>query len=241
MMKNNNEKQIAVIVVSVAILIAIISFSSYSTSNTDKPNKNTISDNEYVIDKSDFVNGENLINEIPIENLNEEEMNGLLLMREEEKLARDVYTVLEEKWGMKIFSNIASSEQTHTNAVKTLLDRYGLEDPVKNDSIGAFTSDKISLLYKQLTERGEKSLLDALIVGATIEDLDINDLNKLISETNNLDIVNVYENLNRGSRNHMRAFTKQINRNGDNYTPQYITKSEYDNIIGSGQEKGMRQ
>jgi hypothetical protein len=162
-------------------------------------------------------------------------------MREEEKLARDVYTVLEEKWGMKIFSNIASSEQTHTNAVKTLLDRYGLEDPVKNDSIGAFTSDKISLLYKQLTERGEKSLLDALIVGATIEDLDINDLNKLISETNNLDIVNVYENLNRGSRNHMRAFTKQINRNGDNYTPQYITKSEYDNIIGSGQEKGMRQ
>lgn len=240
MMKKINEKQMTAIAVSV-VAIAIISFSYYSTNNTYKPNNNTISDNEYVIDKSDFVNGTNLINEIPIENLNENEINGLLLMREEEKLARDVYTFLEKKWGMKIFSNIASSEQTHTDAVKTLLDRYGLADPVKNDSIGAFTSDKISQLYKQLTEKGEKSLLDALIVGATIEDLDINDLNKLASETNNLDIINVYENLNRGSRNHMRAFTKQINRNGGNYIPQYITKSEFDSIIGSEQEKGMKQ
>lgn len=49
-------------------------------------------------------------------------------MREEEKLARDVYLTFGEKWGLTLFTNIAKSEQTHTDAVKTLLDRYEIKD-----------------------------------------------------------------------------------------------------------------
>ena len=200
--------------------------------------ENQTSSNEYIIDQSDFVKGNELIKDIPESQLNEEEIAGLVLMREEEKLARDVYNVLGEKWETEIFTNIAKSEQTHTDAIKVLLDRYNIEDPVKDDSIGIFTSPELDELYKNLVEQGESSLLDALIVGATVEDLDIKDLNELSAKTNNADIIITYNNLNKGSRNHLRAFMRQINNNEGSYSPQYISQSEFDDIISSAQEKG---
>ena len=100
--------------------------------------ENRTSSKDYIIDQSDFVNGNELIENISESPLSETEIAGLVLMREEEKLARDVYITLGEKWGIRIFTNIANSEQTHTDAVKVLLDRYDLEDPVKDDSIGVF-------------------------------------------------------------------------------------------------------
>ena len=200
--------------------------------------ENQTSSNEYIIDQSDFVKGNELIKDIPESQLNEEEIAGLVLMREEEKLARDVYNVLGEKWETEIFTNIAKSEQTHTDAIKVLLDRYNIEDPVKDDSIGIFTSPELDELYKNLVEQGESSLLDALIVGATVEDLDIKDLNELSAKTDNADIIITYNNLNKGSRNHLRAFMRQINNNEGSYSPQYISQSEFDDIISSAQEKG---
>lgn len=179
-----------------------------------------------------------MIEEIPKSQLNKDEIAGLILMREEEKLARDVYISLGEKWGTKIFSNISKSEQTHTDAIKVLLDRYDIEDPVRDDSIGVFVSPELIKLYASLFEQGSKSILDAFIVGAIIEDLDIKDLNELTAKTDKADILLTYENLNRGSRNHLRAYMKQIASNGGSYTPQYISQSEFDTIISSEQERG---
>ncbi len=62
--------------------------------------------------------------------LSQEEIDDLVYLREEEKLARDVYLHLYNTWGQWIFENIAASEQQHMDAVKTLLDRYGIHDPV---------------------------------------------------------------------------------------------------------------
>ena len=194
---------------------------------------------EYVIDQSDFIEGDELIKDVPESQLNEEEIAGLILMHEEEKLARDVYNALGEKWGINIFTNIAKSEQTHTDAVKVLLDRYEIEDPVKDDSIGIFTSPELDELYQNLLKQGSSSFLDALIVGAIVEDLDIKDLNELLTETDNADIIATYNNLNKGSRNHLRAFMGQIENNNGSYSPQYISQSEFDDIISSAQERGM--
>ncbi len=169
--------------------------------------------------------------------LSESEIAGLKLMREEEKLARDVYLALYEKWGMPIFNNIAKSEQTHTDAVKTLLDLYGIGDPASVDQ-GIFTDQELQTLYDDLVNKGDASLLEALIVGATIEDLDIKDLNELIAQTENQDILLVYNNLRKGSRNHMRSFVRQIENNGGTYTAQFIEQSELDEILGSPQESG---
>ena len=178
------------------------------------------------------------ISDIPKSDLNDEEKAGLILMREEEKLARDVYVTLGKKWNLPMFSNIPRSEQIHSDAVKALLDRYGLDDPIKYNTTGVFTSHELSELYKTLVTKGNTSLMDALEVGATIEDLDIKDLNDLIAKTDNEDIKVTYDFLNMGSRNHMRAFSRQINNRGGAYTPQYISSAEYENIISSPHERG---
>lgn len=145
--------------------------------------------------------------------LSDVEKAGLVQMREEEKLARDVYTTLGNLWNIQTFGNIAKSEQTHTNAIKTLLDRYMIDDPVTVDTVGIFTSPVIQKLYTDLVTQGSTSLLDALKVGATVEDLDIKDLENLMQTTDNEDILLVYANLTKGSRNHLRAFVSNISRN----------------------------
>lgn len=170
--------------------------------------------------------------------LTEQEVQGLVLMREEEKLARDVYTTLGNIWNVRIFSNIASSEQTHMDAVKGLLQTYGITDPVGDDTVGAFTSVDMKNLYNTFVQRGSASLEEALQVGANIEDLDIRDLEMLKGKTVHGDIITVYENLQKGSRNHLRAFVRNIQANGNTYAPQYISQAEFEMIISGSQEKG---
>lgn len=193
---------------------------------------------DYFVDASDMVDASTLVLGLEKTELTSDEIAGLVKMREEEKLARDVYTTLGQIWGMNIFSNIASSEQTHTDAVKTLLDRYGITDTVENNNIGVFHSPEMQELYNTLTEQGRQSLGEALKVGAIIEDLDINDLETLMKATNKNDILVVYSNLQKGSRNHLRAFSKNLDRQGMTYTPTYISQEEYNSIVSTNQEKG---
>jgi hypothetical protein len=173
--------------------------------------------------------------------LSSEEIAGLLLMREEEKLAHDVYIALYEKWDLKIFLNIANSEQSHTDAVKGLLDAYGLEDPAA-EMPGEFANAELQALYDELTTQGSQSLSDALKVGAAIEEIDILDLEKLLAQTENADIQVVYENLLKGSQNHLRAFSSTLSQQtGETYEPQYLSTDVYQSIIGSATESGNRR
>lgn len=194
----------------------------------------------YTIYDDTQVNHQMEIDNYPVEELSQEEINGLLLMREEEKLARDVYLELYDVFGQQIFSNIARSEDTHTNAVKSLLNKYDIEDPMSNDERGVFENQDLQNLYDQLVEQGSVSLLDALKVGATIEDLDIKDLQELNEVADNQDITTVYNNLEKGSRNHLRSFTKLIGRNGGSYDPQYISDEYYNTIISGEMETGKQ-
>jgi len=182
-----------------------------------------------------------LIAGIPKSDLNNEEKAGLIQMREEEKLARDVYITLGNTWGIPIFSNISRAEQAHTDAVKALLERYEIEDPVKDDAVGVFTSPELAKLYNDLVKKGNTSLMDAFMTGATIEDLDIKDLDDLIKDTDNEDILVTYKNLNKGSRNHMRAFNHQISNRGSSYEPQFISEAEFENILSSPHERGFQR
>lgn len=199
---------------------------------------NTPESAEYVVDASDMVNGQALIGGIKKTVLNAKEINGLIQMREEEKLAHDVYVTLGDMWGARIFSNISQSEQTHTDAIKVLLERYVITDPVTTNTLGVFHSKDMQKLYDSLIIKGKTSLSEALVVGATVEDLDIRDLNVLKTETNKEDILATYTLLQKGSRNHMRAFIKNIEVQGSTYIPQYISQNEYTSIINSPQERG---
>ncbi|MFN8321763.1 MAG: DUF2202 domain-containing protein [Chitinophagales bacterium] len=178
------------------------------------------------------------INAFPKEPLTADEILSLKWMREEEKLAHDVYITLYGKWNINIFTNIANSEQSHTNAVLTLLNKYEITDPVGTNAVGVFNDTTLQELYTQLVAQGNATLIDGYEVGATIEDLDIYDLNNWISKVDNQDITFVYQNLTKGSRNHMRSFYSQIISSGANYTAKFISQTELDAIINSPKETG---
>ncbi len=173
---------------------------------------------------------------IPTQALTPDEIDGLVWMREEEKLAHDVYVALYDMWQVPIFSNIAKAERTHTDSVKTLLDRYELNDPAIDNPDGVFANPDIQTLYNDLVAQGSESLVDALAVGALIEDLDIFDLQSL--ETDVPDIAAVYASLEKGSRNHMRAFISNLDQRGETYTPVYLTQEAFEAIISTPTERG---
>lgn len=171
--------------------------------------------------------------------LTEVEISGLYYMREEEKLARDVYLYLYEMWGSQVFTNIAKSEESHTSAVLTLIDFYGLEDPAANSAQGQFVDPDLQALYDQLTAQGSESLQAALLVGAAIEEIDILDIQDYIDQTNHENIILVYQNLMKGSKNHLNAFVNNLqNQTGMDYQPQYLDEATYLEIVGSGTQTG---
>ncbi len=168
--------------------------------------------------------------------LTDEEKNMLKVLREEEKLARDVYLYAYEKYGLPIFSNIGNSEQRHMDQVLFLLEQYGLEDPALPKE-GEFVNEELQSLYDQLTSKVDLSLMDALEVGATIEDLDIKDILEFIEDTDKAPIIDTFQRLECGSRNHMRAFISQITSRGGNYKPQFISPEMFRHIINSSHER----
>jgi hypothetical protein len=138
-----------------------------------------------------------------------------------------------------VFTNIANAETAHMEAVRGLLKTFGIPDPAASTAAGEFTDPELQALYDQLVEQGSRSMTDAFTVGATIEDLDLADLQQRASA--NEAIARVFENLERGSRNHLRAFVRQLDRVGASYTPAHISQWEFDAIVGSGQEAGRER
>ncbi len=180
-----------------------------------------------------------ILDEIPAEKLRKKEKNNLLFMREEEKLARDVYLSLYEDWDLRIFRQISRSERAHMASALVLIEKYGLEDPVGDNPVGVFTDPNLQDLYEELSAAGKASLEGALAVGALIEDLDIYDLQRVYGKTNNDDLQVLYQNLMKGSRNHLRAFTDLLERYGESYEPAFITSEEYEAILHSSAERGI--
>ena len=182
-------------------------------------------------DSVDLILAEEEINqEVVNQLLSEEEITDLLFLREEEKLARDVYLFSFEKYGDSIFNSIASSEQSHMDSVLTLLNLYQIPDPAATER-GVFTDQVLQNLYNDLIELSTISIDEALKVGALIEDLDINDLDELQNSTTNEQISSVCEMLECGSRNHLRSFSNKLELINFNYSPVYISIEDYNEIV----------
>jgi hypothetical protein len=163
-----------------------------------------------------------------------DEIIGLLFVREEEKLARDVYLHLAEVWEIQTFSNIARAEQTHMDAVLAHLVALGMDDPAEGNGPGVFTDVDIQGLYDDLTEQGEASPAAALTVGAFVEEYDILDLIMRSEEATNQDVIDTYAQLERGSESHLRAFVRGLDGEGMVYAPVLMEQAAYDAIIAGG-------
>lgn len=167
------------------------------------------------------------------------EIEGLLFMREEEKLARDVYLQMADVWGMNIFSNIARSEQAHMDSVLSMIDLFEAVDPVGDRTLGEFVNQDLQALYNDLVSQGSLSLEDAMLVGGAIEEIDILDLQEYLAGTSDGAIIEVYQNLLRGSINHLASFVRTYERQtGETYQPQFMSLEEFQNLISKGASDG---
>jgi hypothetical protein len=167
------------------------------------------------------------------------ELDILLKMKEEEKLARDVYSTLNLKWNNKLLSNISAAEDTHMNAIIFLLRDYGTDYTSVPES-GIFTDQAYQSLYDELVIKGSLSIEEAWKVGALIEEMDIADLAASIENVTDESTLIVFENLEKGSRNHLRAFTRQLTLIGLTYTPVYLSAAEYNKIVSTSNEAGKQ-
>jgi hypothetical protein len=159
------------------------------------------------------------------------EESDALFMREEEKLARDVYIRMDQLWNMRVFSNIAQSEQRHMDAMLNMLNLYGLPDPAAGNGPGEFTNQGLQALYDELVADGSRSVLDAYYVGALIEETDIRDIEIAIGNTDEQPLIDTYSNLLAGSRNHLRAFVGHIEKTGIDYVPVILSEEEFSAIM----------
>lgn len=177
---------------------------------------------------------------LPLESISTAEAASLTFMREEEKLANNVYKLLGTTWAAqtRVFTNIASSEATHTEAVRQLLVRYTLADPAASLADGVFQNQPLQQLYNSLIAQGTLSYVDALKVGCAIEEIDILDLQNALVGIDNQDIIVVYNNLTLGSRNHLRSFVKALSLVGITYVPQYLSPEAYLAIVSTPIERG---
>jgi hypothetical protein len=213
---------------TIMLLTAMVGILGFNTLDTVNANNNQISNTFTIQDTTDT-------------NLTQDEIDDLLFMREEEKLARDVYLTLYEKWDLALFNNIARSEQRHMDAVKTLINNYELDDPILAE-VGEFTNQDLQALYDDLIMTGSQSISDALLVGGAIEEIDILDLQDSLKETNNSDITRIFESLLQGSYSHLKAFVQNYNRQtGETYEPQFMSGSAFDEILAQTNSNGRPQ
>jgi len=166
--------------------------------------------------------------------LSDAERARLVFMREEEKLARDVYDALDGNG--QPFVNVQTSEQRHMDELLVLLDRYAVPDPAQA-AVGRFTDADLQALHDALVTRGGGGALSALEVGCVIEDLDLRDLDVARAESTHADLDQTYDFLALGSRNHLRAFYGRLTAAGGSYTPQYIDQATFDAIVSSPHEQ----
>ena len=218
------------------VFVTVFTFISLLTFSCSKTDTLSIAD-QYGQFNSIYLNSQ--IATLPMQTISDDESKSLIHMREEEKLARDVYIAMFNKYGLRIFENISSSEQTHTDAILQLLTKYAIKDPVGVNAVGVFTDPGLQALYTSLVNTGNVSILEAYKVGATIEDLDLYDLKVDLLKVDNQDIVLVYQMLSKGSRNHMRNYFSNLKSLGFTYVPQFITQSELDAINNSPMERGF--
>ena len=166
------------------------------------------------------------------------ETADLRFMREEEKLARDVYLQLFELWATPQFSNVAAAEQSHMDSMLRLLNRYRVADPAAGMTTGEFTDPSLQALHDNLMALGSASELAAVKVGGFIEEADMQDIVAAIDRSQHADIDQTYTRLLCGSRNHLRAYAAQFNwMTGDAYVAQILPQAEVDAIVYTANER----
>lgn len=170
--------------------------------------------------------------------LTDSEINGLMLLKAEEKVAYDVYCYMYAKYEIDVFKNIAFDEKEHMNKLKDLIKLYGLSDPVpEQETKGIYNNKKMQAMYDEMIMSGEFSLADALRAAGRFEEQDIQDIRNWSSVTTDKDVLSVYSELESSSWDHLRALVKFIRDEGITYKPCILRIEEFNKYMSADPKK----
>lgn len=139
--------------------------------------------------------------------MTEEQKAELAFMAEEELVAHDLYTAFAGLYDTPVFSRVANSESKHLEAVRSLMERYGVTDPTVDHVAGVFSNESLQKLYDELLVQGQASQDGALEAGRTVEKTDIEGLTAATEgATTAPDAKAVFTRLLEASKHHLTAF-----------------------------------
>ncbi|NTV17903.1 MAG: DUF2202 domain-containing protein [Bacteroidales bacterium] len=170
--------------------------------------------------------------------LTADEIEFIYAVREDEKVARDLYFSFFGTFGLKPFENIGKAEDNHIKATEKLFDYYEIDYPALSEN-GKFENAIRQKLFDSLLLKGTPEL-EAFKVMAMLEESNIVEYGEVLKTIANPNIKIVIENLARASANHFKAAIRQITALGGTYTPALMTQEQYKAVIAIGFEKGKR-
>ena len=166
----------------------------------------------------------NLFSLMPI---NQSEKDGIIRLSESTKLSRDVYREIHRIWSVDIFKSIELLEGKDLETVTELIDKYQLENPIEDDTLGVFKSPYFSKLFTDFSEKYDNSEYEALRIAATLEDLMISDLNESLEFSTNRDFIKIFTNLRLSSISHIRAVNTYMRKKYKvEYKAQFLSREE---------------
>lgn len=170
--------------------------------------------------------------------LTSDEIEFLYAVREDEKLARDIYNSFYSLYASKPMSNIAKAEENHIAAVERLFYFYSINYPAVGEA-GVFADATRQSYYNELISKGT-TLLDAYKAAAYLEEKDIADYEAVLPSITNPNIKLVIEHLIKGSINHFKATLRQIDALGGEYQAAVLSQERYTEIVNSNFANGKR-
>lgn len=172
-----------------------------------------------------------IVLKFPYGKLNQAEQDSIIQMVHWEKLFEQVYNQFHQQWQHEVFKNIPQNEEKHRKALEALLTKYKL--------MLANLDASLTKLQDNWISQGSTSWVAALTVSATMEDKYLFELQNALSNKaiDNFDIQFVYQNLAKGSRNHLRTLVSLLKEQQVEYQAHYLTSTKFQEIIRSPQER----
>lgn len=161
-------------------------------------------------------------------------------MYEEEKMSYDLYTEFFNRWGLNVFDQVRESEAIHMLRIEELMETKDMPQGtgISGGDKGFYENKDVQALYDEYTVLGNISDITALETAALMEENDIANLRAHIKMQTDDRALKVFAQMERASRNHLRAFVKSLKISGIEYQPAVLSQSEYDNIINNVKERG---
>ena len=167
--------------------------------------------------------------------LSMEETESLKFTAEQEKLSVELYLYAFSAYNLPIFQEIANKKTRHLTEVRAVMEDLDVEDPTEGIGVGVFNNTEIQTLYNQMRSRIEEGQNNAFIAALTVEESIIHFSGISLSETSNNTLIELYEAIICGSKNHFRTFYSELTTS-KSYVSQYFTQEEFSDIVNSGQE-----